>query len=623
MILRWPHAERLTLAKGWQLAPDLADNAEQLVAAVLQPEPVTALVERLDPTAHTLLEQALTQGGVISRGRLEREIGPLDEYYAVQPDYLACLPARNPVQELLYLCLLIAVPATKFTQFAIPADLQALLPIQGRAIPPLQPTPAPAAEQLASPEELETWLVALLEVGLAGQLEMIPHGGLNKTSLQALAKRMGQDPKGISREDYWPYVRFLRHLALAANLLRIGTTPELQVTPQAIEWLKAPRPERMRLLLNSWLQSDWHEMIALYRYQFQYLFTYDLPAIRQTILDFLARCQPGVWYDLSAMVVQIKTFAPDFARPSGVYTRSGIKNGYGERLDGFEAWEKVEGLWITTILSTTLTWLGLVDAGGTEQAFQTFRLTDYGAHLLQNQPAPVEPAVAPLIVQPNFEIIVPAEASLYARFQLNRIAEQVSQKTVTTFRLTKRSVQAAAEHGIQANDIERFLNEQSQAPPPQNVLVSLREWSEAHGQIRLRQGVLLETDDPALLALLQHDRRLRLANNEQLNERTMLIHAGDAAGLAERIRKAGYGVDNTIDQSPLPLSENDLATLLAVALFYADASKMVALPNHVSGALLNRLDRLLSQTRRERAALAASDMLKQLRKQIQAASDDL
>jgi hypothetical protein len=237
----------------------------------------------------------------------------------------------------------------------------------------------------------------------------------------------------------------------------------------------------------------------------------------------------------------------------------------------------------------------------------SFRLAGYGAALLCGAPPPEETPDAPLVVQPNFEILAP-RSSPYARFQLGRFAEEAG----GAWRLTRRSIQTAAERGVAADEILRFLEEQSGREAPQNVAATLREWSGRYGQLTLRRGVVLRSEDQALLEQARRDPRVKMPAAEPIGERAWLVREGDAAELAERLKRAGYGVDAD-DAAAGPLSERDLAVMVEALEFYAEACELLRLTSDASGAMRRRASRLVRERELNRALQASHAALRALR----------
>src|SRR5262249_19602517 len=436
-------------------------------------------------------------GGSIKAPVLEREFGGLRNHadYPNPRAYLLALEQPpTPAERLWMLGLLIATrddpphaSVSRVHEYMVPADLLPLLPPVPERERELHLSPAADPEQISAGELdfLERNLLILLSLGQDDLLEVIPSGGMNKASLARIAKQW--DPKdkfqGAWREEHWPYMQFVRRVGEGAGLLRVGADSKLRPTREALDWLKQPSLERARRLLEGWVASSWDELSSFAGIKVQRAYFRDLPLAKRAILRLLGQVSAGTWIALDQFVAEVKRVEPDFARPDGRYDSWGLLSYTRQPLNGFEFWDQVEGRQLADIAGGTLRWLGLTDLGVQGEKAVSFRLNVRGAALIAGAAPPPEPSTEPLVVQPNFEVVAPASASPYARFQLGRIAERIgdAREPAGVYRLTKRSVQAALERGITFDDMLRFLNDQSEHEPPQNVLASLREWAGQHG----------------------------------------------------------------------------------------------------------------------------------------------
>jgi hypothetical protein len=312
------------------------------------------------------------------------------------------------------------------------------------------------------------------------------------------------------------------------------------------------------------------------------------------------------------LVGEVERVEPDFARPDGDYTAWRIESRMGEQLDGFDHWRRVEGELVRAAVCASLHWLGLFDVGYQADGAALGRLTPLGAALLHDAELAEAELVEPIVLQPNFEVLAPANASPAARFQLGRIAELAGGEPTAVFRLTRRSVQHALQEGITLDDIVAFLERETRIAPPQNVLMTLREWAGEYGRISIRRSALLEADTAATLERIRNDRRIRLPNVHALDQQLWELAPGDAAGLTERLRKAGYAVASDAEAEEQSLSERDLTVIYAALAFYAAAGEQLGYEHDVRGALLRRVAQLLPERQQHRAYQQCDAALEQL-----------
>lgn len=628
-------SERETLAHLWELPlphPERA-TASELADAILRSEAVNRVLDRLNPQERAALERLLAEGGSIAAPALEREFGtirPHQNYHNPRAYLLALQVPPSPVERLFIYGLIVVEQQGMRRTYAVPTDLLPLLP----QVPPrdwtlhLAPAEEPPLVVEARVWELELNILTILSLAQAGDLTIAPGRGINKASMVRLARRWGMrkdDLRGLTYEQHWRYLHFLRLILQSAGLVRITADQELRPTAAAVEWLQSPRVERVRRLVEGWITSEWDELKRFLGLEIKgYAFDRDLAMTHRAVLDILAQAPPGAWIPWETLLDEVLRVRPDFARPGGNYDSWRLVNYRGQSLDGFEHWRDVEGQLLMATIGGSLRWLGLTDYGGEsaedesseESTPRAFRLNPIGAALLGVGPAPAEPDYAPLVVQGNFEVLAPPHAAPYARFQLGRVATWVSGNgydEAEVYKLTRASVQAAASANIGADEILAFLEQASGAPLPQNVVYSLQEWAGQYGQLSMRQTVLLQADDPLLLERLRRDRRVRLPPVESLDERTWALSEQDAAKLAEALRKAGYGLAGDVELEGPALKERDLTVLAAALKFYAYACADLNIESDASGALGQRVARLLTERQRENADRSAYEALRALR----------
>ena len=627
-LLRWLQmqgdADRRILAQLWDLPPTLDHPA--LARALTEPERVRAQWERLGEAERAVLTRVLQENGAIPAAILEREWGPVREpsRFANPRAYLQSLESpASPLERLYTMGLLVRGHDERGALYRVLNEFRRELP----AVPPRDRTlhvaavPEPRNVNLGAAMPVDRTLLALLELADDGLLQTLDDGALNKASLVRVGKRIDPagDLGGLRREAAWPWVAVLRSLVLEAKLLRRSSDGLLHVSPEALSWLKLARPQRLAALFHAWQRSSLQEL-ALFgglTWRSQPI-ALRLPESRATLVELLATLPAGVWLPGEAVVAEIERVEPDFLRRDGRYDRWLVYDERGQLLAGRESWDRVEGTFIRVALAHTLHWLGLVDVGG-DKLLDMVRLTPLAAHLLHRAPAPIEPEPEPISVQGTFEVIVPPGASLYARFQLGRIAERVSDETAAVFRLTRRSIVRAGEHSIGVEEALGFLEAHGRAPVPQAVATYMREWAGHVGRLRLEEAALLRADDPVRLAELRQAQGVTLPPVEELASTVWKLAPGDMAALVQQLDRAGFGVEGGASArapgktSARPISDHDLKALVTAAYAYAWACAELQLPSEVSHSMLLRLAKLVPSRQLDAAHSAASTLRERIR----------
>ena len=162
----------------------------------------------------------------------------------------------------------------------------------------------------------------------------------------------------------------------------------------------------------------------------------------------------------------------------------------GSLAAGFSSEEAMEELWksfLGIFLGRCLLSLGGVEAGIASDGRPGFRMTDAGRRLLgipRDGLAPgvgeSRPAVQPLVVQPNFEIVF-LSPSPAVEAELGRFCERIGRDVGVLFRISRQSLQKAAAAGIDAERVMTLLAQSSRSPLPSNVVHEIRGWMTSEG----------------------------------------------------------------------------------------------------------------------------------------------
>ena len=278
---------------------------------------------------------------------------------------------------------------------------------------------------------------------------------------------------------------------------------------------------------------------------------------REVVLRFLAQCPPLKWISLASFVAAVKKADPDFQRPDGDYDRWHIRAAAtGKLLTGFQHWNEVEGALIAFMFEGPLCWLGIVSLGAEAGGpMASFRISEFGARALgltaEDLP---EPAPEKFVVQADFEVLVPEGAPMYARFQLERMAELRRWDRMSAYRLTRESVTRLLRHNVTIGQLMSFLKRISREPFPKNVEFTLRDWSAKYGEITLRRTAILHTRDRHLLIELQRRAELRSFIVEVLSPTVALIAPDRFEELHARLQALGYSprIESIGTQAPDP-----------------------------------------------------------------------
>ena len=177
-------------------------------------------------------------------------------------------------------------------------------------------------------------------------------------------------------------------------------------------------------------------------------------------------------------------------------------------------------------------------------------MTAAGAHFLGLLPGePDERPSLPIVIGPDFQIKVPAPASLYTRFQLERFTDPSSSGTLRQkaasqepwlYRLTAGSLGRALAQGIRVEQVLAFLRQASEGPVPANVAGQLRLWAGRFGQVQLEEAAILRVKNERVLKELSVLPETRSLLGEILSHTSVLVRKQNLAQLRKALRALGY-----------------------------------------------------------------------------------
>jgi hypothetical protein len=156
-----------------------------------------------------------------------------------------------------------------------------------------------------------------------------------------------------------------------------------------------------------------------------------------------------------------------------------------------EAWT---GL-LTDFLRMRLLPLGGVKVGLHGDEATCFALTEAGRYLVGAHPDfDFEQSSARVVVQPNFDVVF-LDAAPRAECEIAPFAERKGRHRGTLFRITKRSILAAAAAGLTADQVFETLHQCCSGELPPNVRREISGWFAQCRQASLRPAVLIRCPD--------------------------------------------------------------------------------------------------------------------------------
>lgn len=392
--------------------------------------------------------------------------------------------------------------------------------------------------------------------------------------------------KGAKEDDH-RRILFLRQLATALEALRHNTTANRLDAHPSPPFIAATPAERVRVSFQRWRDGAWWNELwatASRAYTNETPVTATSPKVanaRRAVLQTLAllarraeqkQQSPAPWVALDDINDYLRDRNDEFLVDRTFAEQRGGRYGYryysasfyspyeynslgwtwsAYRIDEEAGWKGVERVFIQTVLSEGLYWLGLIDlgygrpvtpqGGAAPEGVVAVRLTDMGRWLLLDGPPPEIPEESGrVVVQPNFRIFAfdPISDAVLAR--LDSFASRQNAERAIEYELSRETLYRAQLAGQSAGNIQAWLEQVTGAPLPQNVARSLAEWQAAFERITVRSRVgWLEAATPALVDALLEDRRWSQAIVKRATPTGLIVRADRIDEMEQALLAAG------------------------------------------------------------------------------------
>lgn len=125
---------------------------------------------------------------------------------------------------------------------------------------------------------------------------------------------------------------------------------------------------------------------------------------------------------------------------------------------------------------------------------ETGRLTDWAYSAMNNQFEAAENAAS--LIQPTGDILVPPQAPLRERWQIDEIATRIQSDRVSTYRIDQRAVREGVRRGWNAEIHRDALERLTRNPLPDNIRINLEDWYRLIGRHRLMEVTIVHSVRP-------------------------------------------------------------------------------------------------------------------------------
>jgi hypothetical protein len=183
---------------------------------------------------------------------------------------------------------------------------------------------------------------------------------------------------------------------------------------------------------------------------------------------------------------------------------------------------------------------------------------------INESPHPIEPDEC-WYVQPDFEVIVSAKVSYVNHYQLNAYTALISRDQMYIYRISKESIYIAFRHGWTADLIMKHLESMARYGVPENIQISIVEWSKLYRGVQLESVVILrcETSDIADQLMMLPETKGILNKNSLIQPKLFLIPNEDVDFIRDQMNTYGYHTEpaRTLAQARLSEFEPSDSTL--------------------------------------------------------------
>jgi hypothetical protein len=540
------------IARAWDVAQitDAPENLPALVQAMLDPERVRAMYQRLPSKDQAAIDRIRGLGGKMPLARFSGEFGELREMGVARREREQ--PWINPIssaERLWYQGWLGRTfwdsPGGPEEFVFIPDDLLRLVPFP--------------ATQTRSGLAIETYLPR--------RGEQASQAGLRSAwdTCTLLAFLRNYPPRAGEEPPQWMHRHVLeRHLQIPENtdLLLTLLVGEGWVAGDPLR----PEPASARAFLELEPQSALQRLIRAWRGSPHWNDLAHVPGIalgakewpndplrtRLNFLEILRDLPQGEWILVDSLVRTVEEQRPDFQRPlTALSSWYLLDQSTGEPLPGSDRWTRVEGALIRFYLRGPLHWLGITDLLPSDSS-RAFRLTPLSQALWGEEtpgiplgPSGKGPGRTP---SPRFRaegtVIFPADGSALRRYQLSRCTSWVARRGKDyVYRITPRALQRARAQGIEVSHVIALLNTLGESQVPPSLVRAITRWGQSGAEASIRSLRVLDLSRLMLEAPLWDLPAVKACLGEALGPRTWAVPRDRVLELRAALMKHGVLVE--------------------------------------------------------------------------------
>ncbi len=271
--------------------------------------------------------------------------------------------------------------------------------------------------------------------------------------------------------------------------------------------------------------------------------TKDIVPISSTIITELQTLKSLTWYPLNEFVQRVSARHWDTSKDELHQT----KNDVWEYIPSSGKYDEKDSI---HFIENTLFEFGIVELGSSKKQ-SYFRISEIGEYLLSSS----EPSKNleekysrknELVVQPNFEIIVPTIE--FDPLQLIWIELFTQKKNsagpVSIYALTKESFLKGLQSGADPNQFIQFLMQNARNQQiPSIVISAMEDWLHTIKRVKVRSVILIEAQDSLIIADLLHRKKLAGIFHPITEKQTLYTRGKLLSEIKSLLEKEGFVVE--------------------------------------------------------------------------------
>ncbi|OCT16992.1 hypothetical protein A8709_23640 [Paenibacillus pectinilyticus] len=151
-----------------------------------------------------------------------------------------------------------------------------------------------------------------------------------------------------------------------------------------------------------------------------------------------------------------------------------------------------------------------------------------------------------LYVQPDYELLLPPDASLFTEWEVAAFADIQHSDLVRTYRLTKESFQRALDHGLQSAEVIQMLQRNAYYEVPAGLIISLQQWEEQKDKLYLEEVTLLRCQSADIADALLRNEKCRPFLGERIGEANFIVSRDVLKLLTKCLESMGFHPNRSI-----------------------------------------------------------------------------